>query len=145
MGQLHGVGEGSMHAIIDDRLELLTRLLVRQMRQESLVHLGQKFLSLLLRHILDTGVDHEGHQVHDQVAIVAEIQERVDSLRDELTIAGGRQSTKTEYHWLVDSNGRHPDALLWRVLAQNVAEVEMPHLAVVDEHQVLEMPVADSK
>lgn len=88
MRQLHRFSELVVDRVVNDLLEGLASLLVAQVRQESLVHLTEKLLGLGLWQVLDARVNHELHEVHEQVAMVAEIQERIDRLRHELAISG---------------------------------------------------------
>jgi len=79
------------------------------------------------------------------VPVVAQVDEGVHSLLLEDQVVSRILSTHAPDHWLVDTDWRHVDILLGRLLTKDKAEIKMEELAIIADHEVLQMAITQSE
>jgi len=135
-----------LQAHVDYFVEFHASFLVAEIRQEALVQLQQNRLIVGLRKVRELCVHHQHHNVEDQCAIVAQVQESVDQLLLELLEALRVLGADSRQHLLVEPDWRDPPvALGLGVAAEDKSKINMEHAPIVLKHQVFKMSVADSQ
>lgn len=138
---LYKLGEHGRHTLINQVLHVLDRLLIRQLQLKLLLDFLHRFIRIKLN-VVHARVDHQRKQVEYQVGVLPQDQKGRVAVRSELFQLLTFLATHCfnhlfgELHWW--------RVRLW-VAAKNESKINVEQVAVWCHHQVVKVPVSNTK
>lgn len=135
-----------INAILQNFLEDISNLLVVQLWHEPVVDLIHDFLVVLVLEVCQVGVNHQVHEIQNVVHLVSQELERLNELVLEGFVVLGTVTAHKIHHSRVNSHfGGQALLSCVGLLAKDEAEVNVEEMTMFIDHQIFQMPIANTK